>query len=60
MQGGDVEDPDTHDITEGQWRREVTLTPVDRAPRSCSLRAAKNIRAYLMDYYNSPVGAVHW
>lgn len=61
MHGADVEDPDSHNVIEGQWRRNVLLTAMDHQPLRGKIQyAPKSVRNYLMEYYNSPVGAVSW
>lgn len=60
MQAADVEDTDSHEIIEGAWRTNVALTPMGGLGYSGGSHGPKNVRAYLMDYYSSTVGAVHW
>ena len=56
----DQED-DNHNIINGAWRNDEELANIARnAPGNRASKAAKIQRAYLTQYYSSPVGAVPW
>lgn len=56
------EEDDDHEIIPGTWREEGCLgdgTKDQNAPNTSS-KQGKDVRSYLCDYYNSPLGAVEW
>lgn len=57
----DREDPDTHEVTPGAWRDDVTFPDLSQvAGGNRATKEAKCQRIYLKEYYNSPAGAVPW
>lgn len=53
-----VGDRVTHEVTPGAWHTEGQLVPMGRLQNPKAQVAPKNIRKYLMAYYNSSVGSV--
>ena len=56
----DIEDPQTLEVTAGQWREGSQMTPLSQMSGRNVSRNAKAVREHLKDYYNSAAGAVHW
>lgn len=56
----DVEDPESHEVTPGQWREGDNLEPLEPLVRNTSSASGKRLREYLKEYYNSPAGRVPW
>lgn len=56
----DVEDPLTHEVTPGAWTSEDSMRALDQNNNERGPMAARNLRDYLKEYYNSPLGAVAW
>ncbi|XP_041376853.1 protein ALP1-like [Gigantopelta aegis] len=56
----DFEDPDTHELVEGSWRQEdQVLLPLQNTGRNTTTKAGKDLKDFLMDYYNGS-GSVEW
>lgn len=57
----DLEDPDTHELVPGSWREDQeVLHSMRKMGGNTSLKAAKLMRDYLKEYYNSEAGSVSW
>ena len=59
----DAQDPETHALSPGDWRQEPQpqgLIPVERQGSNRPSNAAKELRHYLREYFNSDKGAVAW
>ena len=56
----DREDPVTHEVLPGDWHEAGDLTPLEPLRGNTALKRAKQQRDYLLQYYNSDVGAVSW
>ena len=59
----DYEDPQSHEVIPGAWRQAGApqgLVPPPRLRGCRQLAAAKFYRDYLVEYFNSPGGAVSW
>lgn len=59
----DSEDPDTHQIVDGEWRKgdcPQGLLPAQHLGGNRHSNSAKNFRDYLRDYFNSSKGSVSW
>ena len=59
MRQVDLEDPHTHELVSGEWRRGDVLTPFDPTSNPRGMIGPKNVRNYLMDFYNTR-GRVAW
>lgn len=61
LQPGEVDREDNNgNIVPGAWRDGIQLTDNDNLAGNRGMRQAKVHRNYLMDFYNSPAGAVPW
>ncbi|XP_033118810.1 uncharacterized protein LOC117118352 [Anneissia japonica] len=56
----DGEDPDTHEVIPGRWRKQEALTALEYLKGNNTTKAAKGQRDYLCSYYNNPVGSISW
>ena len=56
----DHERADDHEVVPGAWRQDQQLSPLRVQGGNNALRAGKEMRDYLCQYYNNPVGAVPW
>ena len=59
----DTEDPQTHEVTTGEWRQGPQpqgLQPLERQGSNRHAQCAKELRDYLCDYFNSDDGSVSW
>ena len=58
----DREDPETHQVIPGNWRTEPQMPDLGQAPLrgNTATKAAKDLREYLVEYFNSPAGSVPW
>ena len=62
-ESADHEDPITHEVRPGEWRKEGQGTGMQRLGRQGSnnyTTSAKQIRENLCTYYNSRAGAIPW
>lgn len=58
---GDEEDPMTHEVIPGTWRRDPPVgIPIERVTCNTAARLAKEQRDYLKQYFTSPAGSVPW
>ncbi|XP_014666808.1 PREDICTED: uncharacterized protein LOC106808559 [Priapulus caudatus] len=57
---GDSEDPATHDITAGLWRKDPQIEQAALNPGTNPTKKAKAHRDLLKSYFNSELGAVDW
>lgn len=61
LRPGEVDAEDGQgNIVPGAWRRNRQLTDGRNLRGNQTQVRGKQIRDYLKDYYNAPVGAVHW
>ena len=56
----DTENPDTHNVTPGAWRREPALANLEVVRGNTATNAGKAARDYLRAYFNSDAGRVEW
>lgn len=56
----DQEDPVTHEVQPGAWRDQQPLEQLPHLRGRNASKEAKELRTYLVDYVNSPVGSVPW
>ena len=59
----DAESSDTHTITPGSWRQsneELGWVSLHRQGSNHSSLSAKDVQAYLCNYFSSPIGLVPW
>ena len=60
-QAGEVDQEDREgNVVPGQWRQGQQLTDNENLIGNRGMREAKAQRNYLMDFYNSPTGALPW